>query len=320
MLDKKSIFNKKENKISNIKKASWFFIKGSMTVEASVVLPIFLIFFINLSCSLEMIRLHSNLCVALWNIGNDFTVYGALTTENMRSLGTTGHISDSEDESESTNEESTEVSAQESSVGTRIIQELGDMVVSYTYIKNRIIDYLGEDYLNNSPLIDGTDSLQFYDSEIFTSNDTVAIVATYQVAPLIDLGDSLSFRMSNCYYSHLWNGYNVNGTTANDTSWIVYVTENSEVYHTSTSCTYLRLTVRVAAYSNLDNERNSEGARYYPCLFCVRDGHPAYVYLCEDGGKYHYSRNCLSLRRSYSIVSLSSVEDTHRPCSRCGGG
>lgn len=328
----------KKNRISSIKKASWFFIRGSMTVEATVVLPLFLFFFINLSASIEMIRLHSNMSLALWNIGNDFSIYGALTTDCMRNLGTTGHNGEDSGAGNAIGSEeysgelwsgsnntsyasnNTEVAVRENNVGTTIVQELGDLVVSYTYIKNRIIEYLGDDYLNNSPLAEGADSIQFFDSEIFTSNDTIVIITTYQVKPLIDLGDSFTMRMSNTYYSHLWNGYNVEGNSSEDqTSRIVYITEDSEVYHTSTSCTYLRLAVRLCEYGLLGNERNRDGGRYYPCMFCVRSGHPAYVYLCDDGSKYHYSRNCLGLRRRFSVVSLSSVQDTHRPCSRCGG-
>ena len=119
--------------------------------------------------------------------------------------------------------------------------------------------------------------------------------------------------------AHLWNGYNVCGNGGEESSRIVYVTENSEVYHVSTSCTYLRLSVRIAEYANLNNERNQDGGRYYPCFFCARAGTSTYVYLCDEGSKYHFSRNCLALKRNFSIVSLSSVSDTHRPCSRCGG-
>lgn len=321
MFENKAKYNNKQLiDISSIKKSSRFFIRGSMTVEASVVLPLFLVFFINFSCSIEMIRLHSNLSMSLWNIGNDLTMYGALITENMRELGRTGHIVEGESAwNDSSEEQSTELSAEESNLGTTIVQELGDLVVSYTYIKNRIVEYLGEDYLNKSPLVEGVDSLQFYESDIFTSNDTVVITTTYQVAPIIDFDDFITMRMSNCYYAHLWNGYNVCGDSGEQSSRIVYVTEDSEVYHVSTACTYLRLSVRISEYANLNNERNNDGGRYYPCFFCARSGNSVYVYLCDEGSKYHYSRNCLALRRNFSIVSLSSVSDTHRPCSRCGG-
>ena len=319
---------------SSIKKASLLSDKGSMTVEASVVLPLFMIFFINLSCSLEMIRLHSNIDVALWNVGNDLTIYGALTTENMRVLGKTGHPNDRTNEQSDCptgiygtvnediwvdNSEKTEVAVKEENTGNTIIQEIADLVISYTYIKNKLVEYLGDDYLNNSPLVNGTESLQFYDSDIFTANDNIVIITTYQVEPLINLDDFITMRMSNTYYAHLWNGYNLSGVSENDDqSKTVYITEDSQVYHTSVSCTYLTLSVRIAAYNNLSEERNSSGGCYSPCLLCVKSGKPAFVYLCDEGNRYHYSRKCYALKRSYTAVSLASVADTHRPCSRCG--
>ena len=67
-----------------------------MTIEAAVVLPCFLFFFINLSSSLEMIRLHGNLEYALHNAGNEVCLYGSLLTDEMRNLGKTGHVSAAE--------------------------------------------------------------------------------------------------------------------------------------------------------------------------------------------------------------------------------
>ena len=46
--------------------------QAGMTVEAAVVLPLFLLFFLNLSCAMEMIRLHGNLQLALQDVGTGF--------------------------------------------------------------------------------------------------------------------------------------------------------------------------------------------------------------------------------------------------------
>ena len=51
-------------------------VQAGMTVEASIVLPLFLFFFLNLGCAIEMIRLHGNLQLALWQIGSKMAVYG----------------------------------------------------------------------------------------------------------------------------------------------------------------------------------------------------------------------------------------------------
>ena len=53
-------------------------VRGSMTVEAALVLPLFCFFVISMGNAIEIIRLHGNLEVALWNVGRQIGVYGAL--------------------------------------------------------------------------------------------------------------------------------------------------------------------------------------------------------------------------------------------------
>ena len=293
-------------------------VPGSMTVETSIVLPLFLIFFINVSSSIEMIRLHSNISMALWNVGSDLGFYGALLTEPVRTMGKTGHRADADEGKAEDSED--KLNENEQNIGKIIVQELGDIAVSYMYVKNRLIDYLGSDYLENSPIKGGTEGLCFLESEIFNDEDIMDIGVTYSVSPPIDLGGPLSFRMSNRYYAHLWNGYNVGGSDKKeDKGEIVYITKDSEVYHTRTDCTYLKLSVRSSTMSALPEERNQSGGTYGRCLICAVGDPPDVIYICDEGGKYHYSRECYSLMRSYTAVSLESVRNTHRPCSRCGG-
>lgn len=50
--------------------------RAGVTVEASMVLPICLFFLINLGSAVEMIRLHNNLQIALWDTGGRLALYG----------------------------------------------------------------------------------------------------------------------------------------------------------------------------------------------------------------------------------------------------
>ena len=84
------------------------------------------------------------------------------------------------------------------------------MAVSYTYVKNQICNQLGEEYLEQSPLEQGADSLQFLESS--TKNDICEIVVTYGISPLTEVLGFRKFRMANRYYGHLWNGYAIPGT------------------------------------------------------------------------------------------------------------
>lgn len=181
-------------------------VRGSMTVEAALVLPLFCFFVISMGNAIEIIRLHGNLEVALWNAGRQISVYGALPEGQQ---GSADH-------------------------------RLEAVAVSYTYVKEQIEEQLGEEYLEMSPLDGGSDGLQFLESDI--EGDIYTINMTYRIAGISQLSGFKKFRMANRYYGHMWNGYEI--PEAEDEEYI-YVTENGRVYHTNRECTHIRLSVRV---------------------------------------------------------------------------
>ena len=288
--------------------------RGSMTVEAAIVLPCFLFFFINLSASLQMIALHGNLEYALHCAGNEVCLYGSLLTDPMKDLGGTGHVSAAEPEGDLG-----EAATGEEGDTENLMSYIQGAALSGTYVKYRMVSELGEDYLSSSPLRNGDSSLVFIGSTIGEESDIVDIKLSYAVkTPLESIGIG-GFYMAGRFYGHLWNGYEIDGSDADlSQEQIVYITEDSEVYHITTACTHLRLSVRSVEFESLDDQRNNSGGRYYPCSVCVSGEHPDIVCITSDGDRYHYSDECYTLTRSYTAVPISEVEDSHRPCSRCG--
>ena len=53
-------------------------VKASMTVETALVLPLFCFFMIHMGSAIEMMRLHGNLEVALWDAGRQVGIYGGI--------------------------------------------------------------------------------------------------------------------------------------------------------------------------------------------------------------------------------------------------
>ena len=288
-----------------------------MTVEAAVVLPVFLFFFINLASSLEMIRLYGNLEYALHSAGNEVCLYGSLLTQPMGELGATGHMGAASDPGKAQPEPEGASSEDIDS----ILSMAEGTALSYTYIRYRMIDELGEEYLDSSPLTSGKNGLNYFGSSIDTGNDIVDIRLSCRVGTPFQTAGIRSFMMAGRFYGHLWNGYGVSGKVPEEAQeQVVYITANSEVYHVSTSCTHLRLSVRPVEYLCVGGERNSGGGIYSPCEVCAGGDAPGTVYICTEGDRYHYDRECYTLTRTYTAVPLSEAEVTHRPCSRCGGG
>ncbi len=255
---------------------------AGMTVEAALVLPLFLFFFLNLSSMIEVIRLHGNIELALWKTGREMAVYGNV-------------LIDPEEEPK--------------------FQELMDIGVSYTYGKESIVRFLGKNYLEESPLSNGIESLQFWESELFTENGCFDLILTYQVSPLLKLLGFPAFRLSNRYYGRLWNGYSL--ALENDsTVQMVYITETGRVYHENRECTHLLLSIEEVTVEQALYQKNGQGERYKPCEKCVGSGGMESVFITKEGARYHFRIDCSSLKRTILLVEKSTCTNK-TACKRC---
>ena len=106
---------------------------------------------------------------------------------------------------------------------------------------------------------------------------------------------------------------------------LVYVTDYESVYHTSSECTHLALSVNAIGGNKVGSARNVYGDRYHACEKCVGSGGKnTVVYVTKEGDHYHNSASCSGLNRTTRLVRKSEVESLPL-CSRCqaaghGGG
>jgi len=142
-------------------------IRGSMTVEAAVILPLLLFFFLHIMSAVEMLRLHGRLTFALWECGKELTVYAAMPGE--------------------------------------VEAEIPDIAVSYLYVKNRVEKFLGREYLENSPLKAGANGINYLASDY--DEGCIDIGISYPVIPQISVFPMPDIRLVNRYYGKVWDGY-----------------------------------------------------------------------------------------------------------------
>ena len=258
--------------------------EASMTVEAAVILPLFLLFFLNLSCALEILRLHSNLQLALRDAGNRLSVYGYVLEE---------------------------MTPQENAAG---------VALAYGYIRDELVRYVGKDYLDASPLKNGASELQFWESTAFGAGDRFELNVTYSVSPWADAVGFYSFRMANRYYGHFWTGYEIPGSSGeNMPEATVYVAENGSVYHEARECSYLNITINKIIFQEIESCRNENGRKYSRCEKCCMEDRKGTVFITPYGDRYHYSETCPGLKRTvYSLLRIEAEEE-FAPCSRCCG-
>lgn len=276
------------------KRMSFFFFlykkrkcRASMAVEASIALPLFLFFIMNLMFSLDMLRLHGNIMSAMHQVGNKMAFYGYACQ----------YVSEN---------------------GALLTEEADSLIFSEGYARSKVIEYLGKDYLNHTCLSSGAAGLHFLNSSIM-KEDMINLRATYKVHPFINIVGFSDFAMENRYCGRAWTGYDVAGAESGNTSEdpLVYVAKNGTVYHTARNCSYLNPSVEAVSIEMISQLKNAEGKSYAPCGSCSWNKYQAVVYVTSQGEHVHGSLKCSGLKRTIYTVHLSEVGGKGK-CSKCG--
>lgn len=259
---------------------------AGMTVETAIVLPLFLFFLLSFGSVIEMIRLRGNMQMALWEVGKETALYAHAVEECV-------------------------VPEEEESWWRNVAEK----VLSSTFLKWRVVEKIGENYLDESPIVGGSEGLLFWESDIAKPNGEMELVVTYGVESLSSMIGFPYFRMANRYYGHGWTGYQLSKQQAEDRA-IVYVADNAEVYHLYHDCTHLSLTVQAIREEALGTARNLYGGRYEACEKCTDGNMPALLYIADEGECYHYERTCPGLKRTVHTVKMEDAENLPL-CGRC---
>lgn len=164
---------------------------------------------------------------------------------------------------------------------------------------------------------EAADRVSFSESEIMPGEGRILLAVTYPVN--LSLGipglDRYTVTQYSCRY-----GWGIAGTKRGDKSetdgQTVYVTADSQVYHLSTDCTHLRLSIHMVDMAQLWTLKNSDGRNYTACELCRPDASGGWVYITDHGDRYHRDRECSGLKRSFQAIPISQIGD-RRLCSRC---
>lgn len=256
---------------------------GSITVECAIVLPMFLVFCIQLISIISLIQLHSNIEAALHQSVGKLAIQEYLLEQ----------------------------------VGISEAGMLEDVVDDFR-IRNDIIQYVGRKNMDSSMIMGGSDGLLVSKgTEAKNGQDVLEISVHYYVKPIIGWIGFGGILLGNHCMVKPWTGYvpcELLGTINLDEPF-VYVTENGEVYHTDYACTHLQLSIEPIIASLVGSKRNDSGEKYYPCEYCGKGG-GSLRYITSQGNRYHTTLNCSGLKRTIYKVPLSEVGGIG-PCSRC---
>lgn len=114
--------------------------------------------------------------------------------------------------------------------------------------------------------------------------------------------------------SRKWNGWK----EENDPEEVwVYITETGKVYHRTSSCRYLDLSVQAVSVKQVSRLRNKDGSKYSKC-FCERHSDTGMVYVTDYGTEYHGTLECRKLKRTVYRIRKSETGEK-RACKTCYG-
>ena len=272
---------------------------GSMALEAAVAVPLFLFFVMNLLFIFEAIRLQSGLQAALQQAGEQICEAAYYTRF-----------------SPGTGQEENGGSEQTGGEGAAM-----SLLVSETYVRNKVTSYLGEAFWKHSCVVGGKAGLSFAQSKIMTEGDRIEIIVNCRIRPFVRVVAFPDFAMQGRYSGHAWVGWTPGSGMAGDSGGgnedAVYVTTYGEAYHTDSGCIYLNPQVRAVSASEVDDYRSGDGAKYYPCE-CCRPGRKGIVYITKEGNRYHSDRNCSGIVRHLTTMESNEAKEHYRPCPVCG--
>ena len=149
---------------------------------------------------------------------------------------------------------------------------------------------------------------------VFSGNE-IFLKANYQLRFPVGLLGKYSFlvHQQTCYRK--WTGWQSEEPTVDEETW-VYITETGTVYHKTSSCTYLNLSITSVGVEEIAALRNEAGGKYRPSEKCGEGVKGVRVYITNYGDRYHTDLNCSGIKRTIYKVLLSEVEK-RGACSKC---
>lgn len=293
--------------ISNISYLKRNRTKASLTVEASLVLPLFLFLFICLLYFIQIMTLQELLQEAITETGLGMAKAAYVYSDFQ-------DIEDAKAADSSIFDEAIQIG----------LQELTGAVINNLVLRYAVGSRLNIDDINNSFIVGGYDGIRFEGSKVLQGNDDIDIVIRYRVSLPIKIFGLYEMDMIQRVRLRGWSGYQLTPlytiVEENDNEEaVVYITESGTVYHIKRECSHISLSIE-AISGKPTWQRNKNGGKYYPCVACCLDSAPdlgAY-YITSYGDRYHRNKDCSKIKRTVREVPLSEVGGKSR-CKRCGG-
>ncbi len=256
--------------------------KGSLTLEAALVLPVFLFFLIGILQLCQAVQTEGAIRTSLWEVGKKLSTY-AYITEYGEKEG-------------------------------QIDRLFGAGALEYAYVS--LLEQEGREFWDQSMVSEGSRGFSFLLSSFLEEDGYLDLVVTYKLCISIPLiGDIYLPQIQRCRVRGWVGEKNVDVKEEQ----MVYITESGSVYHLTKNCSHLTLTIQEISPELLPKARNRNGGKYAPCEKCGKEAlQGKNYYITKEGDCFHTKKGCSGLKRSILVIPLSQVGGRSL-CKRCGG-
>ncbi|KAB1438633.1 hypothetical protein [Candidatus Galacturonibacter soehngenii] len=275
--------DKKSTKTERV--SSFISQKASLTVEAAMVLPIFIFAICFMMYFTEIVKIQAEVGNELYKQSKDLALY-AYVYERAQSNDI---------------------------IASGQVENLVSGMLSSLYVKSKITNELGENYFEINHVEGGISLLL---SSYMQEEDMIDVVGIYSIKIPFQFFQIDKVRVIQRARIRAWTGYDAsNGSDTEEE--MVYITQYGSVYHVDISCTHINLSVSQIRETQVSNLRNDSGGKYYECELCGDEQGDGSLFITNTGDRYHKRRDCSGIRRGIIAIPISQIEGRQR-CQRCG--
>jgi hypothetical protein len=257
-------------------------LSGSMTVEASIVLPLVLCLLVTVIFFMRILTIQHQVGQIMDETVREGAIYGTPVSED----GKRGVASADIDPS------------MQGLLTARFYQKALESDLETEYIQGGV---MGLNLLASH--VDRTD---------------IRLTVNYAVKLKLPFFGQDGLQIKQTASTRRWVGWNPSMENDGD-SRQVFVTPHGSAYHLSRDCSYLNIRVEPVSKWTIGMRRSSDGSKYYACPFC-RKGKSDTYYIANYGNRYHTRQNCPAIKRTVRQISKAEAERMgYHACSKCGG-
>lgn len=279
-------------------------VKGSLTVEATLVFPLFFFVIVGFLYFFQVFQTQVKIQGNITEIAQEASRYGYLYE-----LLTSGK--DEKGKEQVKIDDSEEVK----NIVTKLVEG------SYYKIRFQQLMDEGQELYG---VKGGVDGVSFLGSSFMEEDGIIEIVASYKVKIPVPFFSHLSFPVIQQVKTRGFIGASLQQETEeegdnneNREEEYVYITKGGKAYHSHKSCTYLTVKISAVDASRLSKLRNKSGGKYYPCEACAKgESEQKGYYITQYGDRYHTSQLCTRIDRNIITIKKSEVGG-RKPCSKC---